>query len=217
MYILLLLFCLSMHHICISEHHTKLAHVLNPDNSSICTKRMNQREWSRKKERGTVQTHDSLPSRFTLQTAHLFCWTAGRLPSITAWRVKVLWGPWPGAPRLHILLRKGGKGWRGPGDPSLERCTDLTIFKRLRGAVVIHHAAGLLFLCRKKQRSEYFHLYRKRKNEKSVSFQHLLLFMYWWNAYRWILTVLSKLIFIRSHILKRISCSVNFIFLESII
>lgn len=71
-------------------------------------------------------------------------------------------------PRLHILLKEGGKGWWGLGDPSLERGTDFAIFKRLRGAIVIHHAAGLLFLCRKKQRSEFFHLYRKRKNEEML-------------------------------------------------
>lgn len=56
-------------------------------------------------------------------------------------------------------LKKGEKGRkRGPGGPSIERCTDLTIFQRLRGAIVVHHAAGLLILCCKKQRSEFLHL-----------------------------------------------------------
>lgn len=73
-------------------------------------------------------------------------------------------------PALAYPTKEGGKGWWGLGDPSLERGTDFAIFKRLRGAIVIHHAAGLLFLSGKKQRSEFFHLYRKRKNEKCCEF-----------------------------------------------
>jgi len=65
---------------------------------------------------------------------------------------------------------KGGRVGGVWGDPSLERGTDFAIFKRLRGAIVIHHAAGLLFLCGKKQRSEFFHLYGKRKNEICCEF-----------------------------------------------